>query len=243
MEKRVEVKFVWDIFLKNWLLLIAMAMLFGASMFFYAKLAITPQYRSSMSFYVEANEKTEGQTISNTDVTAATKLVETCKIIITCDTMMGNLAANVDVDYTPAQLKEMISVSAVGSTQCFNVRVTSPDCDDAYNIAKYITDYAPTLYRETVQFGALNLYNEPLRNPAPVSPNVKKYVLFGFCMGFVLAYVIVFLRDVLDTRLTDDDDLFKIYNIPMFVELPDFNVASNKGYGYGGYEHVEPTSK
>ena len=67
-------------------------------------------------------------------------------------------------------------------------------------------------------------------------PNVSKFALYGLIGGLVIAFIISFILELIDTTVKYDDDLFKMYKIPVFGEILDFDTA--KG---GGYSEVKNT--
>ena len=57
---------------------------------------------------------------------------------------------------------------------------------------------------------------------SPSSPNRSRYVLIGLLVGLVLSLVISFLIEIIDTTIKPGDDLYKMYDIPVFAEIVDF---------------------
>jgi len=49
-------------------------------------------------------------------------------------------------------------------------------------------------------------------------------VIMGFLVGLILALGIAFLIEIVDTTIKPDDDLYAIYDIPVFAEIVDFEV-------------------
>ena len=56
--------------------------------------------------------------------------------------------------------------------------------------------------------------------------------MIGLAVGFVIAAAIAFLLELVDTTVKYDDDLFKLYEIPVFGEILDFNQVGGEKYAY-----------
>lgn len=62
----------------------------------------------------------------------------------------------------------------------------------------------------------------------PVAPKRKVMVLSGLILGLLLGISFVLLREYLDTRIKDEDDLKKITSIPLIGTIPSFSGSEGK---------------
>ncbi len=62
----------------------------------------------------------------------------------------------------------------------------------------------------------------------PVEPKRKVIVASGFILGLILAVLIVLLREYLDTRIKDEEDLKKLTSIPLLGSIPSFSGSEGK---------------
>ena len=50
------------------------------------------------------------------------------------------------------------------------------------------------------------------------------FVMMGMLGGLILALGISFLIEIVDTTVKSDDDLYEMYDIPVFADIIDFDV-------------------
>ena len=62
----------------------------------------------------------------------------------------------------------------------------------------------------------------------PSSPSTSKNTVIGLLVGLVLAVIVNLLRELLDTRIKNEEDLSRRYDIPILGVIPDFSGNSRK---------------
>ena len=55
------------------------------------------------------------------------------------------------------------------------------------------------------------------------SPNVKQNTFIGLFLGVVLGVAVVFIKELIDTRVKDYDDLKSRYNIAVLGIIPNLD--------------------
>ena len=106
----------------------------------------TPMYESSAMFYVNNGSLSQGGSssgISSGDLTVSRNLVESYIIILNTRESLNEVIDYAGVDYSYKTLKKMISSSAVNNTEIFEVVVSSPDPQEAQEIASAIAHVLP----------------------------------------------------------------------------------------------------
>ena len=56
------------------------------------------------------------------------------------------------------------------------------------------------------------------------SPNIKQNTFIGIFVGIIIGIAIIFIRELLDTRIKDEDELKTKYNIPVLGIIPNLDV-------------------
>lgn len=234
MDEAFDLKFLFGV-LKKYIVLIAVAaVICGAVGYSCASFLIAPKYESDAMLYVE-NSQVQSDKVNSSDLNAAQQLVNTCQILFKSNSMMDKLIAALDLPYTKAQLGDMISAQAVNSTEVMKLSVTCADAKEASEIVNKLVELSITEFGRVIKTGSIEVISYGEVNLKPVSPSVPKYTAIGLFIGLVVCYGIVFLKEMFDVAVKRDDDLGKIYDIPVFAEIDDFERKSTGKYGYGSY--------
>ena len=56
------------------------------------------------------------------------------------------------------------------------------------------------------------------------SPNIKQNTFIGIFAGIIIGLAIIFIKELLDTRIKDEDDLKSRYSIPVLGIIPNLDV-------------------
>lgn len=76
---------------------------------------------------------------------------------------------------------------------------------------------------EKTQFGMGRTLDKALPPINPVSPRKKLITLIGLIIGGVIGVSFIFIRDILDDKITSTDS-FKQFNLPILGTIPDFSI-------------------
>lgn len=214
---------------------------FATILFIYSSFFITPKYQSSAMFYVNNNNLNIGSSsfsISSSDISASQSLVDTYIVILNTRNTLETVINKGNLDYSYNQLSEMISASAVNSTEVFKVTVTSTDPSEACHIANTIADVLPDKISEIVTGSGAKIVDYAVVNPQKVSPSIKKYTAIGLLVGVVLSCMIIVLKDLFDNAIRDEDFLLNNYHeIPTLAVIPNLMSKNDSSYYYNKYAY------
>jgi len=222
---------IWE---RIWIVLIS-TLVFGVAAFFITKFAITPQYEAKIRLYV--NNKTESaSSLTSSDVSAAKSLVDTYITIIESNSVIDEIIKNTEYDYATGQIREMLSAKSVNGTEVFEVSIQGPSPEECAVIANLVADIAPNKISEIVEGSSVKIVDRAKVDPVPIAPNMKKNVVIGCFLGFIISCMVVVLLHMFDTTIYDEDDLKQCCTLPILGIFSDFNQASqgNKRNTYYG---------
>lgn len=183
---------------------------------------IEPQYTASVKLHAYSNTDNKigaNTNISSGELDASQKLINTYLVIIGSDTFLEKVADSVG-NVTAAQLKGMISSSQIEDTVAFSVSVTSTSPELATNIANTVAELCPDEIIRVLKVGGVEVIDYATVPTSPTSPNLLKNVVIGFGVGFVLAFLYFFIRELFDTKIHDRNDLEKEFDIPILGVIP-----------------------
>ena len=218
---------------KLWLIVLC-AVILGAAAFGYTRYFVTPMYRASVTIYVNNNRvNIEGNTaaLTSSDLSVAQRLVSTYVITLKSDRVLNKVAQELDVNLSAAQIRNMISASAVDETEVFEVQITNADPALAAQIANAIAKVAPDEISEIVVGSSTKIIDYAKVPSSPSSPNVMRNTALGAIIGIALAAVIAILQELLDVRVREEQDVVRISDAPILGRIPDF-ALDDKGDAY-----------
>ena len=228
MEKTMDFKTLWLLFVSHLRLILALTVAGAAVAGAVTVFLITPKYTSKAKLYVENKEKTS-ETLDINEINAAQKLVETCVIIFESDTVLSGVKNDLRLDYSLRELADMIVLAPVKTSAVMEISVESEDPDEAAAIAAGVIERGSELFREVVRSGSIELVDPASAPEAPSSPSLRVNLLIGLLGGFFLAAGITVFIGLFDTSVKAEDDLQKIYDIPVFAEIPAPEKAKKAG--------------
>lgn len=240
---------------KLWIIVLC-AILCGGMLFSYAYYLITPKYESNAMFYVNNNNINVGSasfSISSSDISASQSLVDTYIVILKTRNTLNTVINKAKLNYSFETLNNMISASAVNSTEIFKVTVTSADPEEACLIANTIVEVLPDKISEIVTGSGAKIVDYAVTDTNKVSPSITKYTAIGMLVGVVLACAIIVIKDFFDDTIRDDTYLLNTYDeIPVLAVIPNLDgthkdsyYKKNNGYykKYGYYESTDNQGK
>ncbi|HHX71725.1 MAG TPA: hypothetical protein GX701_02210 [Clostridiales bacterium] len=228
----LDLKELIQILLRGIHIIIAATLVAGLIAFIITHFVITPLYSASIKLYVD-NSTEMTTSITSSDVAAAQSLVDTYITIIQSDTVLDEVIAANDSPYSTEELMKKISASALNRTEVLKVVVTTPDPQEAYELANSIAEIAPKHLSHIVSGSSVKIIDRAKVPQVPSSPNYKKNIAVGLLLGFILACAFVIIRDLLDTRIKNETDLNRLIDLPVLGSITEFGEATKPGNGYG----------
>lgn len=233
--REISLKELFTCILEKISVIILTTIIFGVAAFSITKYAITPKYDATIRLYV--NNRTEAtNTLTTSDVAAAKSLVNTYITIIESNSVLDDISKRLDSEYTPNQIKKMMSAKAINGTEVFEVTITDPSPENSADIANLIADIAPDKISEIVNGSSVKIIDRAKVPTEPVSPIMSKNIAISCLLGLLISSFIIVLLNMFDTTIYSEDDIKDFCTLPILGIFSDFNqVSQNKyGYSYGG---------
>lgn len=231
MEQELDLKIVWHMFVKHIKFISVITVAVTIIAFLVSYFVISPKYTSEALLYVE-NKQNSTDNLNINDITAAQKLVNTCSILFTSDSMLDKLKAELELNYSMNALSKMITVESVNSSEILKITVITENTAESEKIASKLVELSQSEFLRVVKSGTIEVVSNPMTSSTPTSPNIPLYTAIGLILGFIGACAIVILRELFNVTVNEDDDLYKIYNVPVFAEIMDFQVKAKEDYKY-----------
>ncbi len=230
---------------KLWIIILA-ALLCGGCAFAYARFLIAPTYEASTYFYVNNNSISVGSTkvsLTSSDLNASQSLVDTYIVILKTRNSIETIKQRANVDYSYKKMSEMISASAVNSTEIFKVTVTSTSAKEAYEIANAVAAVLPDKINEIVSGTSAKVVDYPVIDNNKVAPSVTKYTAIGTLIGIMLSCLVIFLVDMFNDDIENESYILDNIDIPVLAVIPDLKANGSSYYYYGHYDDAQAGGK
>lgn len=211
-------------------------LLFGVLAYAVVYFLVTPKYMASTMLYVNNASTRDGTTtISQSDLTASSHLVDTYSAIITSDSFLKKVIEDADVDIEIEELAELLETESVNDTEVFKVSVMHEDPKAAARIANAIADIAPSQISAIVDGSSVKVVDYASIPTEITKPGYRKVALLGLVFGLFISIIVIILRDIMDTTIKSESDLEE-WNLPILGVVPDFAETKKQklyGYNYG----------
>ena len=225
--------------LRRWWAIVLAILITGFAAFGYTYFLVDPLYQASTLLYVNNSDISVGSTsfsISNADLTAAQKLVDTYVVILESRTALNEVIEEAGLGYTYEELSKMISASAVNSTEVFEIVVTSKSASEAERIANTIADVLPDKIADIVAGSDVRIVDYAVVPSHRSSPSYTRNTAIGMLIGAVLSAAVIILMYMFDENIRSEDYLTQTYpDIPLLAVIPDMTAGKQRSGGYYGY--------
>ena len=215
--------------LQKWWLLMMAAILVGSCTYFYTSKFVTPQYRASVTIYVN-NTRSDNKTdyVSSANLSASQMLVATYVNIIQSDSVLEEVISATHLDNSADDLRGMMTASQVQDTEMFQVHISNPDAEKAATIANAIAAVAPRRISEYVEGSSTKIIDYAKIPSAPYTPKVLQNTAIGAVAGMMVMALIVALVYHFDARLKEERDVTELTDLPILGRIPEFAVLEEQ---------------
>lgn len=196
----------------------------------------TPRYRATTTlfFSVTGVDSTssllQGSTFTQNQVRSYALLAK-------MPAVLGPVIEKLDLNMSPNQLATRVTTSIPPDTVLLNVGVESASPQEASDIANEVGTQLAKVVAELSKNGqstgsglkaeGTTVAEAPVPK-WPFSPNTKKTVLLGLIAGLVVGSAAVLLREVLNTKVRNEDGVRAITEVPVLGSIPHDSSAAKK---------------
>jgi capsular exopolysaccharide synthesis family protein len=184
------------------------------------------RYESYLKLYVYTPSISDEPAVARdmNAINLARRIVNTYIEMLNTRSFYQQISEDTGLQIQPANIK----FSVMADTEVFQATVNSSAPEDAMAIAQSIASIAPNVIQDIYETASLKIIDPPRLNTAPVSPNLQMNLAIGLLAGLMIAGLFVFLRDLLDTKIKDADQLTQRYGVHILAEVGDINSEDRK---------------
>jgi capsular polysaccharide biosynthesis protein len=230
-DSSVDIKTLLRILYKYAAIIAAVTVTTTFAAFVLSEFVLPKKYSAVAKFYIE-NSRIQSEIVNVQDITAARNMVNTCAELFTTRDIAARLKAEAGVPYTIDEIMNMISMGTSNNTEFLRITITASSPRMAVFMLNVFVEICVDEFDRIIDSGRISLVDSPYSTERPVFPNTALFLVIGFLAGFALTFLIVFIKEILDIKVKAEDDLFTIYDIPVFAEVMNFDIKVKGDYSY-----------
>lgn len=193
----------------------------------YSSFFITPIYSTSSLIQVHNYNEDLAQTQTTSYYNnGSTKGYVQLNNISASSTLAGHcviLFANMP-DMTQLMNGASVTFSQIEDSPFIRINASSSNPQIAANVCNQLAEQAPICFADAYgkDNGKVKIVTTASAPSSPSSPNVGQNTLYGLVIGAVIGVLLALFLEIIDTTLKPGDDLAKMYGLPVFAEIVDF---------------------
>ena len=216
---------------RAWIIGLAAALCAGAA-FLAAHFLVMPRYQSSATFYIHnsaVSRQEPSSNISAEDISASRSLVKSCVALLGTRGILEDVAACAGVDRGWEEMGEMIQAESVDGTEILRVVVTSPDPQEAEQIANAVAEILPQRVSGILEGSSAKIVDFAVVPSVPSSPDKIKICAAGFGLGLLLSAGAAIVRISKDDTLYGEAELSRCCPYPVLASIPRMERGGKDG--------------
>ena len=204
---------------KIWLIVL-ITFLGGSVGFAFSKLALTPQYTSTVMMYILSKETT---LTSLADLQIGSQLTQDYKVITTSRPVIEGAIDRIKEEVKKETQKEVsrkISIGNPTDTRILTITVTDPDPKMAKITADAVADEASEYIGDIMEMIPPKVIDYGQVATEKTSPSNSKNAMLGAMLGLVLTCGIITLQTILNDTVQTEEDVEKYLGLTVLASVP-----------------------
>ncbi|MFF2176875.1 YveK family protein [Lysinibacillus sp. NPDC058147] len=218
MEKTINLFDFIKILKKRFILIMSLtALLVGiaATMNYFV---LTPVYQSETQILVNQKLDTRQPTqFEAQKLEVDLQLINTYSIIIKSPVILTKVIERLDLNRTPEQLMDQISVTNANNSQVVSVKVEDSDSKRAVEIANTLAEVFKREIPVLMSVDNITILSSAKisEHPVPIKPNKLLNLVIGGVFGFLVGMAIAFLLEVFNKKIKSEHEVEEILEFPI----------------------------
>lgn len=198
--------------------------------FIYTMYIVKPKYTAKTTLIMAQQNVTDSsKAVTATDVTLNDKLIGTYQELAKSASTVREVISNLNLQgISENELKKEIAVTTVKETQMLQVSVTDLDPELATKVANELGIVFSKKVEEIYKIDNVNIVDKAEVPEKPSNINHAKDLIMFAIGGFVLAVVIIFLINLLDTTVKSASDIESSIDLLVLAEIPECDFSDKR---------------
>ena len=205
---------------------VILAVIIGAGITFgYTFFLVTPQYEATAQLYV-VNSK--DSVINLSDMQIGAYLANDYQLVFKTWEVNEQVIKNLNLPYSIEQMGEMMKITNPTSTRVLFITITSPEPQQAANIANEYANVASEYISRTMDTDAPRILSTAVAPGVPVTPHRVMNMLIGSLGSLFLSLFVLLISYLRNDKIVTDEDILKYTGVSTLVVIPAFNTQTAK---------------
>ena len=232
------------VFIPKLWIIAAVSLVASIALGLYSEFFVKDTYTSTVTMYSYIDS---AKTDIN-DITVAQQQVKTYEQLFKSKKFLNAVVTELSKNeediaaYESLSSQPKISIVQKGSTEVFDVSVTSTDAKVAHKMALAIKAVSPVLIPELIPNASeVTVFEDPEEAKVHNSKNVLRNAIIGFAGGALASMIAIFLYNLFDVIIHDRKKIEDHFNSPILAVIPRHDLASSKTSKKGRVSLVKRT--
>lgn len=183
---------------------------------------ITPKFTATSTMYMVSSSS--DSVVDLTDLNIGTTLSEDYVELIKTRPIVEGVAEELGLDYTYEQLMSMIDLKVVPNTRIIKISVTSPDKQEARDMANALAVKAETELPKLMDAPKPNIAEKAITPEHKSSPSLTKNTLIGALALMLIVLAVLTVMYLMDDTVKTADDVEKNFGIMPLTTIPESKI-------------------
>lgn len=220
---------ILEIVLKLWWVVLIFALVTAIGAYSISSFLMTPKYTSEAKVYVSGTIVENKAGLNAADISTSKLLVSTYTEILKGNSFLDKVSSDFnatndeDWEVSRGEIKGGLEMSSPNENEVLYIKYSDIDPKKAQKVLDALLRKAPDEIERILNGSTLKVIdNASLPNDTSY-PNTEQNTFLGLFLGVILGIVVIFLRELFDTRIKDDEDLQTRYNVPVLGIVPNLD--------------------
>lgn len=181
---------------------------------------MTPKYASSTQILV--NKKESNSQFMAQEVQSNLQLVNTYAEIIKSPRILESVSKNLDREFSSSEILSMLTVNNQSQSQILNISIRSNSRATSKKVANEVAKVFSKDIKKIMNVDNVSILSKADVKAVQVSPKPLVNAGIGIFLGLIVAFLFIFLKQVLDKSLKTEEDVAEILDLPVLGIIQDF---------------------
>lgn len=218
--EEIDIKRIIEIIFSKKLIITLIILLSVTLGYVYSYYYKKPEYKSSVTILLVADENKTDKSLTQTDVNLNNGLISTYSSIAKSSSILQKTIQNLNLDIPVSKLEQNVEAKQIDNTQFLEISVKNESPERAKNIANELAEVFTEQIKEIYNLQNISIVDkaETEENPCNIN-HMKDMIIFGFA-GIVLSIIIVMIIYMFDDTVKDQKDIEKNIKLRTIGTLP-----------------------
>lgn len=218
--EEIDIKRIIEIIFSKKLIITLIILLSVTLGYVYSYYYKKPEYKSSVTILLVADENKTDKSLTQTDVNLNNGLISTYSSIAKSSSILQKTIQNLNLDIPVSKLEQNVEAKQIDNTQFLEISVKNESPERAKNIANELAEVFTEQIKEIYNLQNISIVDkaETEENPCNIN-HMKDMIIFGFA-GIVLSIIIAMIIYMFDDTVKDQKDIEKNIKLRTIGTLP-----------------------